>query len=215
MNDLDKVLQILSSIAIVLCFSLTIIFATSYAFFFNWRSTQAGRSILYLVVSMAALLGLAMFRVFWNQIEVFEVLRVLLYSSLIATLGHLLSVLWRSGSGDRSIVIENRTGPTNTIREKTMSAPVPQPVPSAGIPVIWYKNQRVLRTLLSGILGAIPVVVFILGSIAETWPVGWLTAAASAGLAIQLVITKIMTNPIVNAWLTRYTIFGSEPRHKI
>jgi hypothetical protein len=59
------------------------------------------------------------------------------------------------------------------------------------------------------LLTVIPAVLFIVN---EQWPTALLPAIAIQMLAVQGVITKIMTNEIVNAWLTKYTFLGSTPQ---
>ena len=80
------------------------------------------------------------------------------------------------------------------------------------MPLIWYKNQRVLRTGLQATLAAVPVLVAILLILAAQWPVPWLVAASLGGVAVQTVLSKIMALESVNAWLIKFTPFGSEPQ---
>ncbi|WP_223690120.1 hypothetical protein [Leifsonia poae] len=76
---------------------------------------------------------------------------------------------------------------------------------------IWFPNQRVIRTVLSGIIAAIPTLVVIAGVLADQWPVQWLLATVAALVAIQGVLTRVMAIPGVNAWLTGLGA-GSAPR---
>lgn len=77
---------------------------------------------------------------------------------------------------------------------------------------IWYKNQRVLRTLLTAAIAAGPIVIIILTEAVKFWPSEGLVAVLLACIAIQGYLSKIMANEKVNAWLIAYTPFGSEPR---
>jgi len=81
-------------------------------------------------------------------------------------------------------------------------------------PKIWYKNQRVWRTVLQAILALPPVVVAFLGIVYAQWPTPWLAAALALSVAVQGVVSKIMANETINAWLIQWTPFGSEPRHR-
>lgn len=67
---------------------------------------------------------------------------------------------------------------------------------------IWYPNQRVIRSTIQAIVGAVPTVVAIIGIIAAQWPSEWLVVTLGVGVAIQAVLTKIMALPGVNDWLT-------------
>ncbi|NQX26824.1 hypothetical protein HQQ81_05595 [Microbacteriaceae bacterium VKM Ac-2854] len=78
-------------------------------------------------------------------------------------------------------------------------------------PRIWYPNQRVIRTVFTAVVGLVPVVAIVLGILADQWPAEWLVAAAGASLSVQAVLTKVMANETVNAWLIRYTFLGSQP----
>lgn len=80
---------------------------------------------------------------------------------------------------------------------------------------IWYPNQRVLRTLATRIVAGAPVGVSIIGITAAQWPVGWLVAASATAASIQLVLTKIIALPAVDAWLSANTPIGSTPQSAI
>lgn len=77
--------------------------------------------------------------------------------------------------------------------------------------LIWYPNQRVIRTVLSRLVAGIPTGVAIIGIVAAHWPAEWLLAAAAASISLQGLVTKIMAVPAVNAWLTGVGA-GSVPR---
>lgn len=69
-------------------------------------------------------------------------------------------------------------------------------------PQIWFPNQRVIRTVIQGVIGALPTVVAIVGILNDTWPATWLAATLALGVAIQGALAKIMALPGVNDWLT-------------
>lgn len=77
---------------------------------------------------------------------------------------------------------------------------------------IWYKNQRAIRTIIQAVVGAVPAVVALIGILADAWPSEWLTGALAVGVAIQGVLARIMANETINAWLIKYTPFGSAPQ---
>lgn len=78
--------------------------------------------------------------------------------------------------------------------------------------LVWWPNQRVYRSALQSFLGFLPVAVIVLGVLAAAWPTPWLIAAAGSSVTVQVVASKIMTNPTVNAWLIEWTPFGTAPQ---
>lgn len=79
-------------------------------------------------------------------------------------------------------------------------------------PTIWYKNQRLYRTLFQAVIGAVPVVVALLAILNDAFPAEWLAYALGLSVAVQGVLAKIMANDVINAWLTAHTFLGSEPK---
>lgn len=77
---------------------------------------------------------------------------------------------------------------------------------------IWFKNQRVWRTLFSGALALLSVAPVVLGIIDDQWPAELWTVAAAQILAVQAVVTRIMAIDQVDAWLTKLGL-GSTPPH--
>lgn len=83
---------------ILTCFGL-IVFVFSYMTFFNWNKTQAGRSLMYFVVSLLALVLVSVTRIVAGADSAFfEILRGIVYTGLFFTTWHLVKVLWRSHS---------------------------------------------------------------------------------------------------------------------
>lgn len=78
-------------------------------------------------------------------------------------------------------------------------------------PTIWYKNQRVWRTLFSGTLALLSVIPTVLAIINAEFEAEWLTVAAAQVLAVQAVVTRIMAIEEVNRWLA-YIGLGSAPK---
>ncbi|RLP82999.1 hypothetical protein D9V34_07080 [Mycetocola lacteus] len=88
---------------------------------------------------------------------------------------------------------------------------------------IWFRNQRVWRTVLAvGIPAVISLVAIvpeiiqaILAEAGESLPAGVRTAllgVAAAITTVAAVISRIMAIPAVDRWLRTYTPFGSSPR---
>lgn len=74
-----------------------------------------------------------------------------------------------------------------------------------------FANQRVLRTLVQGLIGSIPTIVAIIGIVHDTWPAEWLAVALGVGVAIQGALAKIMALPGVNEFLISVGL-GSAPK---
>ena len=79
-------------------------------------------------------------------------------------------------------------------------------------PTIWYKGQRIARTVFQAILAGLPVLVAVLGVIAGFWSPEWLVATLAGSVAVQGWLAKIMANETVNAWLIAHSWLGSEPK---
>lgn len=76
---------------------------------------------------------------------------------------------------------------------------------------IWFKNQRVWRTLFSGALALLSVIPTALLIVHDSFPAPFWGAAAAQILAVQSVVTRVMAIPQVDAWLTAFGL-GSAPR---
>lgn len=116
------------------------------------------------------------------------------------------------------LVIERRNpAPLNPPRKEL--PPMSHVALNAGtVPEIWYKAQRVLRTIVAvGIPSIItaatvlPLIIEALGLPADLPLRLWLLAAAGGLTAVAAAITRIMAIPQVNAWLTNIGL-GSVPK---
>ncbi len=88
----------------------------------------------------------------------------------------------------------------------------------AQAPDIWYKTQRVFRTLVQvGIpafltfAGVLPVIINALGLPVDGPLYLWLIAAAGVVTAIAGALSRVMAIPAVNTWLTHIGL-GSVPK---
>lgn len=88
------------------------------------------------------------------------------------------------------------------------------PINKNTVPEIWYKAQRVLRTLFTTVLTVLPLVPQIIAIIQGQWDVAWLTGVAVQAVAINSALTAIIAIPTVNAWLTKIGL-GSVPRSAV
>lgn len=82
------------------------------------------------------------------------------------------------------------------------------------VPEIWYPNQRVIRSVIQGVISSIPTIIAIIGIVNDTWPAEWLAATLTLGLAIQGALARIMSLPGVNDWLTKIGA-GSIPKSEV
>ncbi len=105
MPELLVITDLVADIAIIFASVATAVFVFSYAVFFNWRLTQAGRSLMYFVVALLSV-ALLSFLGRWLGPEYFgrELLRPLTWCAVALTAVRLTWVLWTS----RSLSIESR-----------------------------------------------------------------------------------------------------------
>lgn len=89
------------------------------------------------------------------------------------------------------------------------------------VPSIWYKTQRVLRTLVQVGIPAFLTFALVLPQIIEALglPVDselrlWLVAVAAGVTAVAGAIARVMAIPAVNAWLTKIGL-GSVPKSAV
>lgn len=93
------------------------------------------------------------------------------------------------------------------------------------VPEIWFKTQRVIRTVIQVIITAAVTIVStiaviqliapqILEALAEVLPpswIAWLSGAVAFMAVLAGALSKIMAIPQVNAWLTKFGA-GSVPK---
>ena len=77
---------------------------------------------------------------------------------------------------------------------------------------VWFKSQRVARTVLQAIIGALPVLIAIVLAAQETVDWAWLGPVLAGSIALQGYLAKVMAIPAVNEWLSLNTGFGSVPK---
>jgi len=89
------------------------------------------------------------------------------------------------------------------------------------VPTIWFKAQRVLRTLVQvgipaflGFALVLPMIIDAAGLPVDSSVRLWLVAAAAIVTAVAGGITRIMAIPAVNVWLTKIGL-GAVPKSAI
>ena len=98
-------------------------------------------------------------------------------------------------------------------------------LPPVVVPEIWYKGQRVLRTIVSALVALIPIVNGVAAAVIQylnsqqdvgipPWVFVWLNAILVGTALIMGLITRIMAVPGVNDWLTRIGL-GSVPKSAV
>lgn len=110
MPELLAVTDLIADVAIIFATFAVAAFTFSYATFFNWRLTQAGRSIMYFVLSLLSIAVLS-FLGRWLGPEYFgrELLRPLTWIAVGLTATRMTWVLWTSSKDGQRLDIATRT----------------------------------------------------------------------------------------------------------
>lgn len=106
-----QIIDLISDILILVAGLGAIVFAFSYSSFFNWTKTQAGRALMQFVCSLVALFVLnALGRWLGPDYPFRTPLRLVVYSSLVYTMWHLVFVLWKNwrAGAERPLELETR-----------------------------------------------------------------------------------------------------------
>lgn len=111
-----------------------------------------------------------------------------------------------------------------TERTPLMSIPASEPSKQEAVAVateIWYKAQRVLRTLVQVVIPAflgfavvLPLIIEALGLPVDSELRLWLLVVATGVTAVATAIARVMAIPAVNAWLIKIGL-GSVPASAI
>ena len=95
--------------------------------------------------------------------------------------------------------------------------------------IVWFPNQRVVRTVLQSVAGIVlaavalfaAIAVFAPGILAELEAIlpptayAWLVGFIAVCAAISGALSKLMAIPGVNAWLISHSPFGTAPQSSI
>ena len=184
----------------------------------TWYRDRLGWVIFGYAAATVALLALIVYGIVFGQ-KVVEPVRLLVGSALGVALA---SKTW-------SVYRERREGRLAGSRPATaernlMSTPIPQPSGQDAVKVateIWYKAQRVLRTIVAVVIPAflgfallLPQLIDALGLPDDSTLRLWLLGIAAGVTAVAAAITRIMAIPAVNAWLTKIGL-GSVPKKAV
>lgn len=184
----------------------------------TWYRDRLGWVIFGYAVATVALLALIVYGIVFGQ-KVIEPLRLVVGSALGVALA---SKTW-------SVYRERREGRLAgsipaTAERNLMSTPIPQSPKSGTVKVateIWYKAQRVLRTLIQVVIPAflgfaivLPMIIEALGLPVDSELRLWLVAVAAGVSAVAAAIARVMAIPAVNAWLVKIGL-GSVPKSAV
>ena len=98
---------------------------------------------------------------------------------------------------------------------------VPSPEAVKEVTTIWYKAQRVLRTIVQVVIPSflsfavvLPLIIDASGIPVTSELYAWLIALAAGVTAVAGGISRVMAIPAVNAWLVKIGL-GSVPKHAV
>ena len=184
----------------------------------TWYRDRLGWVIFGYAVATVALLGLIVYGITFGQ-KVVEPVRFVVGTALGVALASKTWSVYRERREGRLA----GSGPA-TAERNLMSTPVPQPSGNEAVKVatdIWYKAQRVLRTLIQVIIPAflgfavvLPMIIEALGLPVDSELRLWLVAVAAGVSAVAAAIARVMAIPAVNAWLIKVGL-GSVPKSAV
>lgn len=91
----EQLIYDIGDLVMSLSMVVALIFAFSYGAFFNWRSTSAGRSLMYFVLALVLWAGLSTFTRFIPDYWGRPYIRLAVYLVIFITITHLVVTLWR------------------------------------------------------------------------------------------------------------------------
>lgn len=101
--------DLIADVGIIVAALACAVFVVSYALFFRWRLTPAGRALMYFVVALLSVAVIAfMGRWFGPEYPGRELFRPVTWWAVALTAIHLTVVLWTSSRRGRSLDIQSR-----------------------------------------------------------------------------------------------------------
>jgi len=204
-----------SDIVLTIDLVLAVIFALYFAIGKPraWFRDRLGWVIFGYALAVIALLTLIVYAL-WTGERIAEPARLGVGSALGAALVAKTWSVYRERHQGR-IAPANRRHP-----ERIAMSPLSAPTPSdavKNVTEIWYKAQRVLRTLVQVIIPAflgfavvLPLIIEALGLPVDSELRLWLLLVAGGVTAVATAIARVMAIPAVNAWLIKIGL-GSVP----
>lgn len=199
-NDIANIL-VLTSIIPTLGYTLTYgIGSPFYRSYLGWVMFGVG-------FSFTAVLAIVIARRLFGDYPGYHIVAVAGYSIVTLTMWSLWAI----------VIIERRHRPALEI-PLTRKGVFIMAETTPTVPDIWYKAQRVLRTIVQTAIPAFLTFALVLPQIIEALglPVtselyGWLIGLAAGVTAVAAAITRIMAIPAVNAFLVKIGL-GSVPK---
>lgn len=206
-----------SDYALVLDFALASFLALYFAVGTprTWFRDRLGWVIFGYAMSTVAFVGLIVYGIVFGQ-KVPEPIRLIVGAAFAVAL--LLKIFAIHQERVEGRIAGERSTPTG---RKIMSNPTPTVEEVKEVTTIWYKAQRVLRTLVATVIPSflgfavvLPMIIDALGLPVDSDLRLWLLAVAAGVTAVATAISRIMAIPAVNAWLTKIGL-GSVPKSAI
>lgn len=176
-----------------------------------WYRSLLGTVMFGLGAAISLVLGYVTVRRWFGDFPGYEYWSIGIYT-LLAIVGW---AMWAI------VIVERRRAPLLQIplkRKADSMAVKTEDGTEVDVPDIWYKAQRVLRTIVAVGIPAfltfalvLPQIIDALGLPADSQVRLWLLGAAAAVTAVAAAITRIMAIPKVNEWLTNIGL-GSVPK---
>lgn len=187
--------------------------AVIYGFGSPWWQSWLGRVMFAKWTTVAAILLFVVARRTWGDFPGYEWWALVIYSlTLITFSATTVEVLIERRGPDDGSIPPQQEDKYMTNENLTSDLPVPD---------IWYKAQRVLRTLVQvGIPTyltfalVLPQIIDAIGLPVDSQLYVWLIGLATGVTAVAMALTRIMAIPAVNAWLTKIGL-GSVPKSAI
>lgn len=189
--------------------------ALIYGFGSPWWRSWLGRVMFAKWLSVALVLIVVFARRTWGDYPGYEWVALFTYSFMLvtftATTIEIITV--RRGADDGSIIPREK--------EKFMG----ESTGTLVVPDIWYKAQRVLRTVVAFLITAVPTVNLAAMAVIDYlqnqqdvavpgWVFLWLNVIVAGTALVIGLVTRLMAVPGVNAWLTKIGL-GSVPRDSL
>lgn len=210
-----------SDYALMACFGLATFLAAYFALGEPrvWHKDPLGWVLFSYSVMTFLFLGLIAYAIVFEQ-KVAEPWRFAVGAGMALALSLKIFAIHRERVKGRITPDQSPTG-----RNSLMSTPDVSLEEIKDVSTIWFKAQRVLRSIVGTLISALTVwaalaAIFpqVLAELATVLPgpaIAWLTGVIAAVSAVAGAISRIMAIPKVNAFLTKWLNLGSIPKQNI
>lgn len=176
----------------------------------TWPRSLIGWTLALLLVSIMLVFTLVLGRRLFGEYPGYQYTAIIVYALLTVALWLVFVMIVRERRRGRALGFVDIPGTTSRKAPPMTNAPIT----TATVPPIWYKAQRVLRTVFTTVLTVLPLIPQVIAIIQGQWDATWLTAVAAQAVAINAALTAFIAIPAVNAFLTRFGL-GSVPRSAV